>query len=407
MRHGRLYNLINFSCLALYEAGLSVVAAFTTNTRIVGVRDSHVKPLIILANVAAWPLLGLLDVLRIGGVNGFLASLARPASLRWLWRVFFTLLGARYIAQEVHRRLHPRPYPQELIRTEAYSVDIREDVARAEGITLRGIQALKHRINEIYELEVTTREIYLERLSADFDGFTIVQLSDIHYGDFTSAEFVRRMVSEATGLSPDLIALTGDYQTHSKDIKCAAHLLSPIGAWSQERGGDKALAVLGNHDNWAGTAAVTDALREVGIKVLNNNHVELRRGRASLYITGVADTWSLRTDLPLALHGIPPVACTILLAHVPDFLVTSALYNVDLQLSGHIHGGQVKLPVVGAVFSSSRYNRRYLEGVYKRDRTLMYVSRGLGGHPPFRWGSKPELARLILRRGSRITSRSG
>jgi predicted MPP superfamily phosphohydrolase len=205
-------------------------------------------------------------------------------------------------------------------------------------------------------------------------------------------------------MRPDLVALTGDFQHYTEDIKGAARLLAPAGEWSRgERDGLGALAVLGNHDTWSGTPEVTNALREVGITVLNNRHVEIKRAGASLYVVGVADPWSLRADLPRALLGVPQGACKLLLAHVPDFVVDAAGAGVDLQLSGHTHGGQlwhggqITLPWVGALLSPSRYNRRYVVGWHKRGRTLMYVCRGLGGHPSIRLGCKPEIALITLR----------
>ncbi|MEO5952079.1 MAG: metallophosphoesterase, partial [Chloroflexia bacterium] len=97
-----------------------------------------------------------------------------------------------------------------------------------------------------------------------------------------------------------------------------------------------------------------------------------------------------------ALFGAPASTCTILLAHLPDYLVESA-GKVDFQLSGHNHGGQIKLPWLGALLVSSRYSRRYVEGFFKRKGTIMYVSRGIGGKPPIRLGSKPEITRFMLR----------
>jgi predicted MPP superfamily phosphohydrolase len=125
--------------------------------------------------------------------------------------------------------------------------------------------------------------------------------------------------------------------------------------------------------------------------------MRLERGEASLYIAGVADPWSPWHNLDLALLGIPGGACTVLLAHVPDYLDTDSAGRVDLQLSGHNHGGQIKIPGLGALLVSSRYGRRYDEGFFTRRGTIMYVSRGLGGKPPVRFGSLPEITRFVLR----------
>jgi predicted MPP superfamily phosphohydrolase len=131
--------------------------------------------------------------------------------------------------------------------------------------------------------------------------------------------------------------------------------------------------------------------------VLSNEHVSFERDGASLYVGGVADPWSGRADLQRTLHGVPGGSCVVLLAHVPDYVVEASIEDVDFQLSGHVHAGQIKLPFVGAILSPSRYGRRYIEGFYLHGRTLMYVSRGLGGHPPVRLWCNPEVAVLKLR----------
>lgn len=393
-----LYRTVNALLMALSIIGHAAAGIFLTNTRLLGLRETEGKLFILLGNMAAWPLLGLAQAFRAGGFSGFALSLLRPGSFAWLWRVAFTLLGARWLVQEAYRLRHPRPDPPELLGTGVESVDMRQEITELDGKAWDGPAGIFHRLNEIYALEVVTHEIKLHKLPGEFNGFTILQISDVHYAHFLSAEYVRRYVDICLNLSPDLIVLTGDYQTYSEDVECATRLLSPLGEWSRrERGSMGALAVMGNHDRDAGLAAVSDGLRRAGIKVLNNEHVRLERDGASLYIAGVADPWGLKADLPLALHGIPAGSCTILLAHVPDFLVTAADKGVDFQLSGHNHGGQVKLPVIGPLLVSSRYGRRYAGGFHKMGSTLMYASRGLGGKPPIRFGCKGEITRFVLR----------
>jgi predicted MPP superfamily phosphohydrolase len=126
--------------------------------------------------------------------------------------------------------------------------------------------------------------------------------------------------------------------------------------------------------------------------------VALERDGGRLYIAGVADPWSQRADLDVALQGIPPDSCIVLLCHLPDYLPTASRYPVALMLSGHNHGGQIKLPLIGPMLVSSRYNRRYAEGFHKLNDTLMYISNGLGGYPPIRWGARPEIVWIVLRR---------
>lgn len=398
-----IYRLLNVAAVALSVAGHAVAGVFLTNRWLVGMEVPRYKQIMLAANLVAWPLLGLLGALP-GGWSRFLGSVLRPFSAGRLWRLGFVALGARYMSQELYRRRHPLPRLAEVVSTRIEDADLTGAVFAAEHPNNVFMRLAELGVNQLFKLQTVTHVIKLDCLPPAFDGFTIVQITDIHYGSFTSAEFVRRAVQIAIEMEPALIVLTGDYQTYGRDVEAAAGLLAPLGEWSRRGGGGdgegdvpRTLAVLGNHDRFDESAAhVTDALRRAGIRVLDNRHGELRRGESSLYIVGVADPWSHRDNMDLAMLGIPPEGCSILLAHVPDYLLTASRYPVALQLSGHNHGGQIKLPLLGHVVVASRYNRRYAEGFHKMNRTIMYASNGMGGHPPIRWGARPEIARIVL-----------
>jgi predicted MPP superfamily phosphohydrolase len=383
---------------ALSVVGHAAAGTFLTNRVVIGAPEYWPKAPLILGFWWAWPLLGLANALAVSRRGGLARAMLLPKTPGRLWALGFALLGARWLAQEVGRKSHPRMVPARvrLLGSEAH--DLRDDIFRHEGLAASGVRGAVRRANEIYRLEVRSYEIALDRLPPALDGFTIVQVSDVHYAHFSSAEFVRRYVDMVVEMSADFVALTGDYQTYPRDVEKVARLLAPLGQWScRDRGGRGVAAVLGNHDREAGAEHVTDALRRARIPVLNNEHIRLERGGASLYVAGVADPWSPWHNLDLALLGIPEGACTVLLAHVPDYLDTDSAGRVDFQLSGHNHGGQIKIPGLGALLVSSRYGRRYDEGFFTRAGTLMYVSRGLGGKPPVRFGSLPEITRFVLR----------
>ena len=399
-RHLQLRNILNALLIALDVYGHAAVGVYFSNTRIIGLPESPYKALILFGHTALWPLFGLAQAFRLGGFSRFGRSILAPFSLGRLWALAFTLLGLRSLLQEISRKRNPVPRPPEVLKSEVLDLDMRDEIVATAGLETSGLRGLVNKLNQIYALELTTHEVRLESLPGEFDGFTIVQISDVHYGRFNSGEFIRRYVDIALGMKPDLVVLTGDYQTYSKDVESAAQLLSPLGEWScRGRGGPGALAVLGNHDRESGEAHVMDALRRAGIKVLHNENVRIEKNGASIYVAGVADPWSYKADLDCALNGIPEGSCTILLAHVPDFLTTARKREVALQLSGHNHGGQIKLPFFGALLVSSRYGRRYAEGFHKMGSTLMYASRGLGGKPAVRWGARPELVKFVLRSG--------
>jgi uncharacterized protein len=379
-------NLVKSIVVGLNTVGHSAVGVFLTNRFLMGAPETKWKPLVLLGHPILWTLAGLVNGVRRGG------------ALWRAWRLFFTVMGARYIAQELGRLRSPQPLPPEVIATRTESRDLRAHIEAHEGGEPSAARKLFNRANQLYNLEVVTHEVRLPNLPPEFDGFSIVQLTDNHYGPKISEEYMRCVVEMTLEMAPDAVALTGDYQSYPQDVEASGVLLRPLGEWSlRERGGMGAFAVLGNHDRGSGTARVIDALRRAHINVLNNRHVRLERDGASLYLAGVADPWSVRNDLDIALLGVPEGSCVVLLAHVPDFLDEIGGAGVALQLSGHNHGGQIKVPVAGPVLVSSRYGRRYTEGWFRRDGTLMYVSRGLGGKPAIRIGARPELTHIILR----------
>lgn len=361
-----------------------------------GAPEALPKALMIVGHWILWPFVGLLNALAIGR-RAYLKALLWPNTIGRAWGLLMAAIGVRWVAQEVYRKRHPAAPLPEMIGRSVRRVDMRDAIIAHEGMSTDGVKGWINKVNEMYDLEIVTQEVRVPHLPSEFDGFSMVQISDVHHMTISSAEFIRRYVAMAVEMQPDLIVLTGDYQSYGKDVESAARLLSPIGCWSEkERGGKGVLAVLGNHDREAGLEHVTDALRRAHIRVLSNEHVFIQRGDAHICVVGVSDPWSGHSDLDSALFGVPDSVYKILLAHVPDFLIESA-GRVDFQLSGHNHGGQIKLPWLGALLVSSRYGRRYVEGFFKRKGTLMYVSRGIGGKPPIRLGSKPEITRFILR----------
>jgi predicted MPP superfamily phosphohydrolase len=393
-----LSKLLNAVALAFNVVGHAVVGVFLTNRLLMGVQETRAKPYLITGHVLGWPLAALAHARSFGGLKGFARSLLWPCSLGRIWRLAFTVLGLRWVIQETYSKLRPQLAFLEVSHTGTRNVDLRGEIISHEGLPSTGWKGLLNRANELYNLEIITYEVRLRRLPRQFDGFTIAHLSDTHHAPLISAEFTRLCVELALELSPDLVALTGDYQYYSPNVEKGAQLLAPIGEWSRrERGGKGVFAVLGNHDVGSGKARVITALHHAGIPVLDNVHTRLEKDGASLYVAGVADPWSRRSDLGQALAGIPEESCVILLVHVPDYLVEAAGERVDLQLSGHNHGGQIQMPVLGPLLVASRYGRRYVEGFYKRAGTLMYVSRGLGGKPPIRWRARPDITCLVLR----------
>lgn len=221
-------------------------------------------------------------------------------------------------------------------------------------------------------MEVTEHRIWLHSLSAAFHGFRIVHLSDIHHGLFLPLHVVRGAVELSNQLEPDLVALTGDFVTYSQEY------VQPVAA---VLGGLRArygvFAVLGNHDFRVGADQVARALRRERIEVLRNCHTAFRRCGELLHIAGIDDL-GYGADLGRALRGIPPAAPTVLLAHNPAIIRRAARDGVSLVLSGHTHGGQVNLPLVGTIYGRSPEKMRFKIGWDRLGPTQIYVSRGIG-----------------------------
>jgi predicted MPP superfamily phosphohydrolase len=221
-------------------------------------------------------------------------------------------------------------------------------------------------------IDITDQRIWLNYLPEAFRGFRILQLSDIHHSRYFPLDRVARMVELSNRLQPDLVALTGDFITYSRaSIEPIAEMLGELKA----RAG--VVAVLGNHDFRVGAIPIERALQKRGIEVLRNRHMLLRRGGDVLPIAGV-DDYHYGANPERALAGIPKGSPTVLLAHNPRQLETLAEYGVSLVLSGHTHGGQVNLPLLGSIYGRSPERLRYKIGWDRMGDTQIYVSRGIG-----------------------------
>lgn len=245
---------------------------------------------------------------------------------------------------------------------------------------------------------IERHSIRLARLPSELDGITIAHLSDFHHDSQSSAELIRHAVRTTNELKPDLIALTGDYVTVSAfgGHASAAHHAKPCAQiLSDLRAPLGVFGVLGNHDQDARTIART--LEVYGIAILRNYHLYVERAGARLWIAGIDDVLEGGANLDQALRGIPAEDCTILLAHEPDYADVAAHYRVDLQLSGHSHGGQVTLPILGPPYLPP-LARKYPRGLRQVGPLALYTTRGLGTtFLPIRFDSPPEITFLTLR----------
>jgi predicted MPP superfamily phosphohydrolase len=241
---------------------------------------------------------------------------------------------------------------------------------------------------------VSRRAVAVPRLPEPFAGKTVALLTDLHHGPFNSLDFIRAVVARTNELRPDLIALGGDYvQQYPRSyarpcFEALRELTAPLGVY----------AVPGNHDHyWGAVAEVHAAMRDNGIHDLTNTGRWIEQDGRRLWIAGVDDLWHGGPDLEAALGEAAAGDACLLLCHNPDFVETIRDRRVGLVLSGHMHGGQVRLPGLGAPWIPSRYGQKYLAGLVRTEWTQVFVSRGLGTvGVPFRLGSPPEINLLTL-----------
>lgn len=251
------------------------------------------------------------------------------------------------------------------------------------------------RFIEPARLHVQRLTLPLARLPRQLDGMTIAQLSDLHILPHTQPAIVDRVVARVNALRPDFVALTGDFVC--SDVAVIDDIAPRLARLRARYG---LAAVLGNHDTKPDPSdkaqMVTDTLTRHGVPVLNNRALTLPNG---LVVAGVEELYEGRPNLSAALAGVPPAAPVVLLAHMPDYAdIVCREPRLLLQLSGHTHGGQIRLPGMHP-FYLPIYGRKYVAGLYHVGALPLYVNRGIGlaYYLPLRLRCAPEIALITLR----------
>ncbi|HEU5434450.1 MAG TPA: metallophosphoesterase [Thermomicrobiales bacterium] len=224
-------------------------------------------------------------------------------------------------------------------------------------------------------------------------GLRIGFVTDTHVGPLMSPAQIERALDLLASGRPDLALFGGDYISDSpRYAERAATILGRFAA-STPLGG---VAVLGNHDIANDGERMAAVLRQEGIRVLRNEPIAIPVNGATLWIAGIDESILANACPDAAFAGIPPGAAALALWHEPDDAVESAKRGAFAQLSGHSHGGQVRLPVVGAPFAPTG-GRRYVSGLNRVAGMPIYTSRGLGTYrPPLRFNCPPEVTLLTL-----------
>ncbi|MCP4348316.1 MAG: metallophosphoesterase [Desulfobacterales bacterium] len=251
--------------------------------------------------------------------------------------------------------------------------------------------------------------LQFSNLPEAFNGFRIIQISDLHASFWVGKKYLARVTDQVNALSKDMVVITGDIITGSVNdfwkrwLPTAGGKYIPmvIEALSNLGDGPK-LAVLGNHDQWDGRETenrLVTELKHIGIDVLRNRSETLVRGKDRIVFAGTDDVW-FTYDIDLALKDVPSENFTIVLCHSPDVREDiGPRLKAELALCGHTHGGQIAIPYLSHRFIPIKNPARYLAGLVKEPYGYTYVNRGIGTLVfPFRIGAPPEITSIKLTR---------
>jgi predicted MPP superfamily phosphohydrolase len=255
-----------------------------------------------------------------------------------------------------------------------------------------------------HEYEITRLTIPIRNLPDSFEGFRIVQISDIHLEEYTEPYFLERMVAETNAMAPDLVLITGDFISRGplamkkawQAAGVAAEILSTLKA-------PQRFGILGNHDVAVGADHVIRPAEAHGTPILVDSYTPLERGSDVLWLCGANNASYRVPDLNFAIPANPR-APVLFMCHEPDY-VESVIEHprfplIDLMLSGHSHGGQIRLPVIGPLILPPM-GQKYVEGMFQFAHMQLYVNRGIGTvELPFRLNCPAELTHYTLTRAS-------
>jgi predicted MPP superfamily phosphohydrolase len=266
------------------------------------------------------------------------------------------------------------------------------DVARELGY--RPVGADRHRWlaylpgNELFEVELSHRTLCPLRLPPAWDGLTILHLSDLHLKGMPDRKYFQFIMDRCAAWEPDLVAVTGDLADGWHHQRWIVPVLGRL-RWRVA-----AFAILGNHDYWYDPPYIRRRLRRLGMVVPGSAWLQTEVRGEPLVVVGNEWPWGAP---PPDLRDCPEGPFRLCLSHTPDNIAWARRAKIDLMLSGHVHGGQVRVPVFGSILVPSRFGRRYDAGTFDEDPTLLHVSRGLSGEHQLRFGCRPEVTLLTLR----------
>jgi uncharacterized protein len=316
-----------------------------------------------------------------------------PTWVQPLW--MFGAIGFSILIHSTWRNLTYRPPA-----CETQSSTVMLDLRRGEIEPLvgdgRARWLARLPMNQQFSLAVHHRTYVLPTLPKSWDGVSIAHFSDVHFRGPVRLRYFEKVMAEVAAMQCDIIAFTGDLLD---DKRCLSWVGSTLGTLKAPWG---CYFVLGNHDWYLPiTSEIRQELTSHGWQDLAGRvHVLNQRGEC-LVLAGNEQPWMGSLPEFPAEHAHE---FRLVLSHGPDQITWARQQNVQLMLAGHTHGGQIRLPVIGPVYSPSRYGCRFASGVFLQSPTLLSVTRGVSGREPIRYRCAPEIIRLTLRRGTPPTA---
>ena len=267
------------------------------------------------------------------------------------------------------------------------------DVARELGFAPVGHGKRRHLarlpFNQCFQVEFSERFLKLPQISPIWEGLKILHLSDLHFCGTPDRAFYRHVIERVNDWRPDLVAVTGDFVDTDYHHRWIVPILGRL------RLGIAGFAILGNHDAWREPPLIRRRLSRIGLRVLGNGWQTLDVRGEPMVVIGHEGPW-FRPEPDLS--GCPERGFRLCLSHTPDNFPWAARHRIDLVLAGHVHGGQIRLPLTGSIFVPSKFSRRYDGGTFREGATVMHVSRGLAGEFPVRINCRPEVTLVVLQK---------
>lgn len=262
------------------------------------------------------------------------------------------------------------------------------------GAALTGLAGWEYIHFEAKWIDYNQITLKISKLPPAFEGYKIAHLTDFHFDEFVSPYFLDRVVEKVNRYEPDLVAITGDFIYYGTPSSMDKEISASL---NKLRAKDMVAASPGNHDHWVDIRRVEKIASESQMQFLDNKVQAVHRGKDQIFICGIDSHMVGKSKLNLVTSKIPEDSCALLLVHEPDFADLSApTRKFSLQLSGHSHGGIVKLPFFGPPVLP-QYAEKYPEGLYQIEEMYLYTNKGIGtGSYHVRFNCRPEVAVITL-----------